>query len=216
MSIRQKQIIQKTVELVKKHFLHDSAHDWYHIERVWKMAKKLAKGESVHQFVLEMGALLHDVDDYKYKKEGESELAHTVVILDGFSISDSDKADILDIVSHVSFKGAAVATKQSSREGQIVQDADRLDGMGAIAIARTFAYNGSKGTPIYDPNQPPRKNLTFTEYKKGSTAINHFYEKLLLLKDRLNTPQAKKIAEKRHVFMKQYLKEFFRELQETA
>jgi uncharacterized protein len=180
------------------------------------MAQKLARGKEVNHFVLEMGALLHDVDDYKYKKAGESELVHTEALLDKFEISEEDKTQILDIVSHVSFKGSAEQTTQSTLEGQIVQDADRLDGIGAIAIARTFAYNGARGNPIYDPHLPPRKNLSFADYKKGSTAINHFYEKLLLIKDRLNTREAKQIAAKRHAFLQEYLREFFRELKEVA
>ncbi len=131
-------------------------------------------------------------------------------------IRGTDREHILNIVSNVSFKGSVTKSKQYSHEGSIVQDADRLDALGAMGIARTFSYNGYKRNIMHDPAIKPRLGLTFQEYKKESTAINHFYEKLLLINDRLNTPEAKKIGERRHKFLETYLSEFFSEVDEKA
>jgi len=216
MTKEQTQIIQKTISLLKENYIHDvSAHDWLHLERVWKMAIKLARGENVNQFVLEMAALLHDVDDFKFKKDGSSKPTETLKILKQLGIGEKNQTHIIDIVSHVSYKGAGVETPQKTLEGKIVQDADRLDAIGAIAIARTFAFNGAMSRPIYDPDNKPKLHQTFQSYKtRSNSAINHFYEKLLLLKDRLNTSKARKLAARRHQFMEKYLEEFFREMNE--
>ncbi len=210
--------IARLATILKKRYSDDtSGHDWLHLERVWKMAKRLAKGERVDQFVLEMAALLHDVDDYKFKKEGEDELSGTKKILDDVRVSESRRDAIFDVIRNVSFKGAGVETAQKSLEGKIVQDADRLDAMGAIGIARVFAYGGSAGHPYYDPAIRPQRINTFTQYKNHKkTTINHFYEKLLILKDRMNTPQARKIAEHRHRVLEEYLSEFFAEVDGRA
>lgn len=210
----QKKIIVHVTALLKQKYSDDtSGHDWLHIERVWNMAKRLSKGENVNSFILEMAALLHDVDDYKFKKEVEDELAGTKKILDDLKVIGSQRDAIFDIIKNVSFKGAGVSTVQRTLEGKIVQDADRLDAMGAIGVARVFAYGGSAGHPYYDPSVAPHLHKSFTDYKKNKkTTINHFYEKLLLLKDRMNTPKAKKIAKHRHEFLEMFLKEFFGEI----
>ena len=218
MTKQQLTTIQKVAQILKDRYSADaSGHDWLHLERVWKMVKRLAKGERVDQFVLEMAALLHDVDDYKFKKEGEDELSGTKKILDDVRVSESRRDAIFDVIRNVSFKGAGVETAQKSLEGKIVQDADRLDAMGAIGIARVFAYGGSAGHPYYDPAIRPQRINTFTQYKNHKkTTINHFYEKLLILKDRMNTPQARKIAEHRHRVLEEYLSEFFAEVEGRA
>lgn len=212
--MQQQKIIASVVKILKRRYQSDaSGHDFLHLERVWKMAQRLAQGENVNEFVLEMAALLHDVDDYKFKKDGEDELSETKKILDSLNVERSDQDHILSIVKNVSYKGAGVATNQETLEGKIVQDADRLDAMGAIGIARVFAYGGSAGHPYYDPAIKPQRITSFTQYKSHKkTTINHFYEKLLLLKDRMNMPQAKEIAKRRHKFLKHYLQEFFDEM----
>jgi uncharacterized protein len=152
------------------------------------------------------------VDDFKFKKPGEGELDRTKEILEKYEIDEKVRQRIYGIVSHVSFKGGGVPDNQPTLEGQIVQDADRLDALGALGISRTFAYNGARGSMIYDPTVKPDPNKSEAEYvKTKSTAINHFYEKLLLLKDRLHTPKAKRIAEHRHQVMVDFLDEFWAE-----
>ena len=218
MTEQEKTIVKRIIELLKDRFRIDSSgHDWFHLERVWKMAKRLAKGEQVNQYLLEMAALLHDVDDYKIKKAGEAEFSRTEEILDPFHLSHIMKQQLFEAIRSVSFKGAGVNTTPQSLEGKIVQDADRLEAMGAIGIARVFAYGGHAGHTIYDPAVKPTLHKTFVEYKKqDNTQINHFYEKLLLLKDRINTPQAKKIAQHRHRVLEEYLSEFFAEVEERV
>lgn len=212
---QEKIIIKNIIELLKDRFSSDpSGHDWFHLERVWKMAKRLARGERVDMFVLEMAALLHDVDDYKIKKDGEAEFSRTEEILNPFHLSNILKQQLFAVIGSVSFKGAGVNTTPRSLEGKIVQDADRLEAMGAIGIARVFAYGGYAGHKIYDPALKPKMHTTFTEYRKqDNTQINHFYEKLLILKDRINTPQARMIAIHRHKVLESYLKEFFAEVE---
>lgn len=211
----QQAVVAQVVSLLKVRYQNDpSGHDWYHLERVWRMAKRLARGEHVDQFVLEMAALLHDVDDYKIKKDGEAEFSRTEEILNPFHLSNIFKQQLFAVIGSVSFKGAGANTTPRSLEGKIVQDADRLDALGAIGIARVFAYGGHAGHKIYDPALKPKMHTTFAEYRKqDNTQINHFYEKLLLLKDRMNTPQAKKIATHRHKVLESYLKEFFAEVE---
>ena len=217
MTKKEKDMINRVTQLLNVRYVSDtSGHDWFHLERVWKMVKRLARGEEVNQFLLEMAALLHDVDDSKIKTEGEAEFSRTELLLQEFHIDEDLREKLYEIIRTVSFHGG-FNTQPTSLEGKIVQDADRLEAMGAIGIARCFAYNGHKGNPIYDPMVQPKKFNSFSSYKKhASSAINHFYEKLLLLKDRMNTPQAKKIAERRHAFLKTFLKEFFLEIEEKA
>jgi uncharacterized protein len=212
MTKAQSAIIASVSSVLKKTYGEDTTgHDWFHLDRVWKMAKRLAKDEQVDDFVVEMAALLHDVDDYKFKKEGEDELSGTTKILEDTGVGGNDREHILAIIRNVSFKGSATKTKQFSHEGSIVQDADRLDALGALGIARSFTYNGYKRNMMHDPSVKPRVHVTFAEYKKQSTAINHFYEKLLLLFDRLNTAKARDIGKHRHSFLQSFLDEFLAE-----
>jgi len=207
----QKQQIEKTIQFVKDYFKAEgSGHDWWHIYRVRKMALKIAKMEGGDLFLIEMSALLHDVDDWKLTDNNQG--SRITPWLNQLKIPDRETSLIEKITKEVSFKGAGVETKPSSIEAKIVQDADRLDAIGAIGIARAFAYGGNKKRLIYDPNKTPELHNSFDEYKKGEGhTINHFYEKLLLLKDRLNTETAKKIATNRHEYMEQFLERFFEE-----
>lgn len=207
--------LQKIEKLVKRQCEDEvTGHDFFHALRVRKMAKFIAKQENakVDMFVLETASLLHDVADWKFNETAEKGLKKVKIILQKQGVADTAIAKILLAIKDVSFKGAEVTAISSSFEGKIVQDADRLDAMGAIGIARTFAYGATKGSPIYDPKIKPKLHKTFEEYKKSrGTTINHFYEKLLLLKDRMNTKTARKIAEKRHRFMEEFLKRFYEE-----
>ncbi|KJF44504.1 phosphohydrolase [Draconibacterium sediminis] len=209
--MQQNELISATENFIKQHFASDSSgHDWWHIHRVRNMAVHLAENEGGDLFLIEMAALLHDLDDWKLGN-GENS-SRTKSWLEQISISKKDADKIEQIIEQVSFKGAGVETKTSSLEAQIVQDADRLDAIGAIGIARTFAYGGNKGRLLHHPDIEPQLHNSFEEYKKTTApTINHFYEKLLLLKDRMNTKAAQKIAEKRHVFMENFLAQFFSE-----
>ncbi len=209
------EIIDQTILYLQEEFAKESTgHDWYHIERVWKMAKQIATKEgNVNMFVVEMGALLHDIADHKFHGGDESvgpKVARNY--LERFEIAEDEKESIVGIVKEVSFKGAGVPTPMSSPEGAIVQDADRLDAIGAIGVARTFAYGGSKNRPIYDPNVKPICHTSFAAYKTSTApTINHFYEKLLTLRDKMNTETAKKEAARRHEFMESFLQNFYRD-----
>tara|TARA_Y100000782_G_C10186754_1_gene267086 strand:+ start:2286 stop:2930 length:645 start_codon:yes stop_codon:yes gene_type:complete len=190
-----------------------SGHDWYHIDRVRKNALSIAKEiPKADTELVELVALLHDVGDHKFHN-GASKA--TELILDFFKVNHSSIAlaqKVAAIVEAVSFKGAGVDDQMESLEGQIVQDADRLDAIGAIGIARTFAYGGSKGRLIYDPEIAVEEHTSFEAYKKSENpTIHHFYEKLLLLKDRMHTEPAKKIAQERHRFMETFLEQFYKE-----
>lgn len=207
----QKRILADTEKYIRKHFENDgSGHDWWHIFRVKNLALKIAEKEGGDFFIIEMAALLHDLDDWKlndFSNENKTELW-----LNGVGLEESIKKRIVQIISEVSFKGAEVETKATTTEAKIVQDADRLDAIGAIGIARTFAYGGSKNRLMYDPGIDPVIHTSFDDYKKNTApTINHFYEKLLLLKDLLNTKTAQKLAEKKHSFMEEFLTRFFDE-----
>lgn len=211
---RHKEIITHLAEEVQKRFAGEgSGHDWWHIFRVWKLAKELGCKEGADLFVVELTALLHDVADWKFH-DGNETVGPTVArqLLSQYEISEENIAHVCRIIETMSFKGAGVACRMETLEGKVVQDADRLDALGAIGIARAFAYGGHKNQPLHEPNQKPALHKSKEEYfhNKGTT-INHFYEKLLLLKDRLNTPTAKAMAETRHQFMEQFLKRFFEE-----
>ncbi len=205
------EILQQTENFIRKQFENEgSGHDWWHIYRVRNMALYLAEIEGGNMFIIELAALLHDLDDWKITESSGSD--KTRMWLQKAGLSDMEIKNILEIIEQVSFKGAGVETKALTIEAKIVQDADRLDAMGAIGIARTFAYGGNKGRLIYDPQIQPLLHENFEAYKKtDAPTINHFYEKLLLLKDRINTETAKKLALQRHLFMEMYLKEFFNE-----
>jgi uncharacterized protein len=214
MTGKQQKIICGISALLKKQYSGDfSGHDWLHLQRVLTTARRLSEGEKADMFLVETGSLLHDVDDFKFHKPGDDPTGKTKEILEKYEIEEKIKKRILDIISHVSYKADDRLSVQKTLEGKIVQDADRLDAMGAIGISRTFAYNGHTGNAIYDPVHPPNPKISAEEYMKNrSTAINHFYEKLLLLKNKLNTPQARKIAEHRHKFLEDFLREFWAEV----
>ncbi|MGB1295302.1 MAG: HD domain-containing protein [Flavobacteriales bacterium] len=206
-------LLQKTIQFVQKELQgNESGHDWFHIERVWKLSKTISKQESVNLMVVELGALLHDITDSKFH-DGNEEIGPRKA--EEFLLSAHVSREIIDqvifIIKNISFKGGGY-NPNTSPELKVVQDADRLDAIGAIGIARTFNYGGFKNNEIYNPNRPPNLNKTVEEYKKGNdTTINHFYEKLLLLKDKMNTPTGLMMAEKRHAFMQQYLNQFYGE-----
>lgn len=190
-----------------------SDHDWWHVYRVWEMAKRLCENEQADFFVVELAALLHDIADWK-SHDGDETVGPRVAreVLANHNVDTTTIDQICGIISTISFKGAGVAATMQTLEGQIVQDADRLDAIGAIGIARAFTYGGSKGRALYDPSQPPTLHTNKESYfKNNSHTINHFYEKLLLLKDLMNTTTAKHIAEHRHQFMEVYLEEFLDE-----
>ncbi len=206
-------IIKEIQNYIKKEFEGESTgHDWWHVFRVWKMAKEIAKKEGGDLFIIELGALLHDIADWKFQDNKKAGSKETRALLEKFKINETTIKHVCDIVDNVSFKGAGVKNGIKTLEGKIVQDSDRLDVIGAMGIARTFAYGGWKGREIYNPDIKPKLHKSFSEYKNSkSTSINHFYEKNLLLKDRLNTKTAKKIAQKRHKFLENYLKQFLKE-----
>ncbi len=210
-------IIKNTTDFVKQKLEGaEAGHDWYHIERVWKLAKKIQAEEEKGSFlVVELAALLHDIADPKFHNGDESlALIISKDFLESQSVSESIINQVLYIIKNMSFKNRNEVSENPPIELQIVQDADRLDAIGAIGIARTFNFGGFKNNLMYDPNLPPQLEMTKEEYKKSNgTTINHFYEKLLLLKDLMNTQTAKKIASERHDFMLQFLDEFYREWQ---
>jgi len=208
----QQKIIEATTTFVKNILQHDSSgHDWWHIERVRKAALQIGEEENANLFVVEMAALLHDVADEKLNKSEEEGLMKVRNWLSSIQITESEQEEIIEIISTMSFKGGS-RPPMKTIEGKVVQDADRLDAIGAIGIARTFAYAGAHGDLIYDPALPFRESMTKEEYRNDkSTAVNHFYEKLLKLKDTLNTNAAKKAAKERHDFMTAFLDQFYKE-----
>ena len=209
----QHDILQKTAEYIQQEFSDDSSgHDWWHIYRVWKNAITLCEHEGADTFIVQLAALLHDLDDWKFNEAGDETPLRARAWLDSLSTDLSVTDAVCRISTHTSYKGAGVENKMDTLEGFIVQDADRLDAMGAIGIARAFAYGGYKNRPLYDPDSPPQMHQTFEQYKNSKSAtINHFYEKLLLLKGMMNTATAKRIAEQRHDIMVQYLDQFMNE-----
>lgn len=188
----------------------EAGHDWFHVERVWKLAKTIAQDEKGNPLIVELGALLHDIADYKFH-EGDNSLGPRKAkeFLKQQEVEEAVIDHVLKIIENVSF---SAQQKFTSPELAVVQDADRLDAMGAIGIARTFNYGGYKGNKMHDPEIKPKLNQSKAEYKKGeSTTINHFYEKLLLLKDKMNTATGKQLAAERHRFMEQFLEQFYAE-----
>ena len=205
------QTIQKFVKERFESF--EGSHDWFHIERVWKTAKYIQSQEGGNLEVIELAALLHDIADHKYNdgdfQKGEK-VAYEVLINKG--ASEELAAEVSKVIGIVSFKGANVTDEATSLEGQIVRDADRLDAIGAIGIARAFAYGGSRNRPLYNPEIEPRLHSSKEDYYTSkSHTINHFYEKLLLLKDRMETPTAKILAEERQKVMLDFLEQFKKE-----
>jgi len=191
----------------------EGGHDWWHIYRVWQLSKKIAATENVNAFVVELGALLHDIADAKFH-DGDEEIGprKARAFLSSLHLEEDLITHIENIIANISFKGGNHTQAFTSPELNVVQDADRLDAIGAIGIARTFNYGGFKGRELYHPEVKPRLNMTKEEYKKSQApTINHFYEKLLLLKDRMHTKTAKAMAEHRHQYMQQFLEEFYQE-----
>lgn len=207
-------LLEKVVLRVKKELADaESGHDWFHIERVYKNALLIAKTETVDPLVVKLAALLHDIADSKFHGGDDTigpRTAHK--ILSEFQVNTTIIDHVVKIIENVSFKGGNAKKTFHSKELEVVQDADRLDALGAIGIARTFNYGGFKNRTIYDPAVKPQMGMTPAEYK-ASTAptINHFYEKLLLLKDKMNTETGKKIAQERHQYMEQFLEQFYLE-----
>jgi len=207
-------IIEDTILYVKKTLKNaEGGHDWWHIYRVWTLAKLIAKTENVDKFVVELGALLHDIADSKFNNGNETlgpKLAKE--FLKTQNIDKSTINHVILIMENISFKGGKEKQKFNSPELDVIQDADRLDAIGAIGIARTFNYGGFKNREIYNPEIPPNLEMSKEEYKSSTApTINHFYEKLLLLKDRMNTNTGMNIAEERHKFMEEYLRQFYKE-----
>ncbi|MBB6670356.1 HD domain-containing protein [Cohnella nanjingensis] len=186
-----------------------TGHDWWHVHRVARMVERLAREEGADAFVCVVAALLHDVADEKLNPSKEEGLRKVGDWLAGRpQMTEDERLHVMDIISTMSYNGGGNPPMRTP-EGRVVQDADRLDAIGAIAIARTFVYAGWKGDPLHDPRIPPREKMTAAEYRQDkSTAINHFHEKLLKLKDRINTGSARRIAEERHRYMEAYLAQF--------
>jgi len=215
--MRDSEIINKTILFVQSTLEGaEGGHDWFHIERVWKNAKLIALNESVDLFVVELGALLHDIADAKFH-DGDESIGPKKAreFLESIEVENSIIDHIENIIKYVSFKSGLDKSSKlnfSSNELKVIQDADRLDAIGAIGIARAFNYGGFKNRGLYNPDIKPNLNLSKEEYKKSSApTINHFYEKLLLLKGKMNTKTGYALAKERHRFMELYLKQFYKE-----
>ncbi|MBK6524360.1 MAG: HD domain-containing protein [Crocinitomicaceae bacterium] len=209
-------VIDYVVSELKREFADESTgHDWFHIERVWKNAKQIAATEGGDLFVIELAALLHDIADHKFVEDADAEAKRRIqAMLTKAEVGQHTIDRVIDIVLKSSFKGGIGENPMTQLEGLIIQDADRLDAIGAIGIARTFAFGGKFGNLLYHPDIPPATFKNAEEYRKNRThTINHFYEKLLLLKDKMNTPTGRKMAEQRHLFMQEFLNQFYNEWQ---
>ena len=210
------EILKKTVQFVKDTLQGaEGGHDWFHIERVWKNAKLIAKNEDVDMFIVELGSLLHDIADSKFHNGNENiGPEKSRIFLESLDLDESNIQHIENIIKNISYKNSleAVSEKFRSKELDVIQDADRLDAIGAIGIARAFNYGGFKNMEIYNPAISPNLQQNKETYKKSTApTINHFYEKLLLLKDKMNTKTGKQLATDRHIFMEQFLDQFYKE-----
>ena len=207
-------VIDNTIAFVKETLINaEGGHDWFHIQRVLNNAKLISQTEDANNFIVQLGALLHDIADSKFHN-GDETIGPKIAteFLESQHVSSDVIEHVVKIIQNISFKGGNTEQQFHSAELDIVQDADRLDALGAIGIARTFNYGGFKGRALYDPEIEPKLNMTKEEYKTSNApTINHFYEKLLLLKDRMNTETGAKIAQKRHEFMEQFLNQFYAE-----
>ena len=206
-------VIENAIKYVKQIFADDcSGHDYHHTMRVYRLAMQIAEQENADMLIVQLAALLHDVDDVKLSPETHDTKKNAVRFMKNSGVDDKVIASVCKIIDEVSFVGTD-SVVPSTLEGKCVQDADRLDAIGAIGIARTFAYGGSKGRRIHDPDIKPMTKMNKADYHQNhnSTSINHFYEKLLLLKDMINTESAKKMAEHRQAVMEEYLVEFLAE-----
>ena len=212
--IKETPLILATKTFVQQELANaEGGHDWFHIERVYKNALLIAEEEDVNLEIIALGALLHDIADAKFHQGDETVGPKKAKqFLQQQNVESATIEHVIKIIEHISFKGGNFQQQFHSKELAIVQDADRLDALGAIGIARTFNYGGFKNRKLYDPAIAPKLNMTKEEYKKGDNpTINHFYEKLLLLKDRMNTQKAKQIAQERHLFMEKFLEQFYAE-----
>ena len=212
-------LVDRVADHVRARFAAEgSGHDWHHIHRVWMLARQIGEAEGAEPQVTALGALLHDIADWKFHGGDDSvgpREAEALLRREG--ATEEVIAAVVDIVATISYKGAGVTTAMQTLEGQCVQDADRLDAIGAIGIARCFAYGGHAGRLLHDPDEAPVPHQTAAAYKawKGAS-LNHFYEKLLLLKDRMNTPTGRALAEPRHRFMEDFVAQFLEEWNVSA
>ena len=207
-------VIDAAVQHIREQFKDDSSgHDWWHIYRVWRMAVRLAEAEGADLYVVQLAALLHDIADWKFH-DGDLTAGPRAarLWLAGQAVPAATIDHVCDIIAQLSYKGAGVATDMPTLEGRVVQDADRLDAIGAVGIARAFAYGGHAGRLLYDPEHPPEQHASALAYRnsRGPT-INHFHEKLLLLKERMQTATGKQLAAQRHTYMEGYLDQFHAE-----
>lgn len=207
-------IIDNTILFVKQKLENaEAGHDWFHIERVYKNALLIAQHEDCDIEIVKLSALLHDIADSKFN-DGDETVGPRIAreFLVGQNVEEEKIEHVVNIIENISFKGGNFEKKFTSLELEIVQDADRLDAIGAIGIARTFNYGGFKNRQLYNPNIPPKMNMTKEEYKNSDApTLNHFYEKLLLLKDKMNTNTGKELAKSRHRFMENFLSQFYAE-----
>lgn len=207
-------LIDKTILFVKEKLENaEGGHDWFHIERVIKNALLISKNEVCNSGIVQLGALLHDIADSKFH-DGDETVGPRIAreFLESENVDEEIITHVVNIIENISYKGGNFEKKFSSIELDVVQDADRLDAIGAIGIARTFNYGGFKNRALYDPNIAPNSSMTKEEYKKNdSPTLNHFYEKLLLLKDKMNTHTGKQIAQERHRYMEGFLAQFYAE-----
>jgi len=210
-ALSREEILLRTEAFIREQLAGDSSgHDWWHISRVRAAAMAIGRTEKADLYRVELAALLHDVADWKF--HGGDDAAGPKAArawLESLGADSETIEHVCEIIATISFKGAKVATPMRTLEGRVVQDADRLDAIGAVGIARTFAYGGHAGQPMHDPTLAAEAHATFADYKsKRTTTINHFHEKLLLLKDRMNTETGRRLAEARHAFMETFLRQF--------
>lgn len=214
--MNQQKIIQNTIQFVKETLKGaEGGHDYFHVERVYKNALLIASKEKVDKFIVALGALLHDIADSKFY-DGDETIGpkKARIFLQAQGVEEKIIVHIENIIKYISFKGGNFKQEFQSAELQVIQDADRLDAIGAIGIARCFNYGGFKNRELFNPDIPPNLHMTKEEYKKSTApTINHFYEKLLLLKDKMNTATGKKMAMQRHQFMELFLEQFYNEWQ---
>lgn len=208
------QIIETTINFVKQTLANaEGGHDWFHIERVYNNALHINKEEGANDLIVALGALLHDIADYKFHN-GNEKVGPAIArkFLSQLELEEEIITHVEKIIENISFKGGNIYTEFHSLELDVIQDADRLDALGAIGIARTFNYGGYRGRALYDPGIKPNLQMSKEEYKNSTApTINHFYEKLLLLKNRMNTVTGRKMAEERHAFMEDFLSRFYAE-----
>lgn len=213
------QWVNQTIQYVKETLYHaEGGHDWWHVYRVWQLAKTIAKSENVKGIIVELGALLHDIADAKFNDGNETiGPAKAHAFLSKIGVDTTTINAVVYIIQNISFKGGFESDQPKPIELQVVQDADRLDAIGAIGVARAFNYGGFKNRKLYNPNIPPAQYTNKEAYKNNTApTINHFYEKLLLLKDKMNTDTGKKIALHRHQYMLHFLEQFFNEWEGKA